>query len=99
MKIVSNQEIIQRIIQKLTEKTGGMHPCPICGHATWQVGNLYAVLALSKHPTEIQLSGPVHPMIPLICSHCGNTHQINLLVLGFSTEELKSMGLTADAGN
>jgi hypothetical protein len=95
---MGNQEIFERIIQKLTEKTGSMHPCPICGQTAWQVGNLYVVQALSPRPTELKIGGPVYPMIPLICSHCGNTHQMNLLVLGFGEEELKSMGLTSDAG-
>jgi hypothetical protein len=94
--VPSNEEIVQRVIQKLTEKTGGMHPCPVCGHAAWTVGNQYVVISLSPQPTEIHMGGPVYPTIAIICSNCGNTHLINMLILGFSQEELKSMGFTVD---
>jgi len=92
--MASNEEIVQRIIQKLSDKTGPMRPCSLCGHAAWTVGNQYVVVSLSPQPTQSRLGGPVYPTIGVICSHCGNTHLLNLLILGFSSEELKSMGFT-----
>jgi hypothetical protein len=96
---MTNEEIIQRIFKKLNEKAGNPHPCPVCGHVAWKVDCLYATLPLSPNPLEISLAGRIQPLIPLICAHCGNTQLINLLILGFSQEDLKLMGLNAPAAS
>jgi predicted nucleic-acid-binding Zn-ribbon protein len=95
---MSNVQAIQsRIISFLTIKLGTTPKCPLCGNTEWTVNDHYFALSLSSHPSQLQLNGPMQPTIPIICSNCGNTHLINLLVLGFKQEELDSLRFIADA--
>lgn len=92
----TNEEIQQRIIKALEDKIG-VPKCPLCGKDAWSVGNSYIVISLSPHPSQVHMGGPVYPTIPVTCQHCGNTHLLNLLILGFKQEELDSLRFTEDA--
>jgi predicted nucleic-acid-binding Zn-ribbon protein len=88
----TNEEIINRIISALQEKVGNHQiVCPICGNQSWTVNNRYVVLTLSEYPTQIALGGEIMPLIPMNCTKCGNTHLLNILVLGFKKEDFESL--------
>jgi len=89
----SNEEITQRIIEALKAKMG-IPKCPLCGNNSWKVEGGYIVLPLSPNPTQVIIGGTVYPIIPIFCGHCGNTQLINLLTLGFNSEDFKSMEFT-----
>lgn len=93
----TDEEIQERILRAIKDKIGTPR-CPLCGNNNWNAGDRYVVLSLSPHPTRVSMGGPAFPMVAIICSHCGNTHFLNLFTLGFSTEELESMGLGEDGG-
>jgi hypothetical protein len=93
--MLNNSEITQRIIDALKVKIGTPR-CPLCGNNTWKVEASYIILPLSLNPSQLTASGSEYPMIPLYCGHCGNTHLINMLTLGFTSEDIKSMEYTED---
>jgi hypothetical protein len=89
--VTDKEEITQRIIKRLTEKTGRARPCAVCGHESWTVEQHFIQLSVTDNPLAVTLGGSGFPLQPIICQHCGNTQLINLLILGFSLEELKTL--------
>ena len=88
----SNEEIQKRIIDALERILGNRAiKCSICGNQSWEVGVDYVVLAASPHPTQTFFGGKVYPSVPIICKKCGNTHLINLMKLGFTTQDFDDM--------
>lgn len=87
----TNQEIVQRIIAAIREKTANFDfRCPVCNHNTWHVPQDYTYLPLRKDfAGGIRLGGPILPLVPLVCTNCGNTHLLNLKVLGLDLDSLK----------
>jgi len=94
----TDKEIQERIIAALKAKMGGTPNCPICGHNVWSVGNRYVTLSVTKNPSQSTLGGENYPLIPLICSNCGNTHLLNLLILGFTSGDWGSLEFSGDVG-
>lgn len=96
-----NQQVRDRIIQALEAKIlgGGGEPqaCTICGNRTWGIGS-FAPMTSALMPTQVRLGGQVYPFITIFCSNCGNTQLVNLLILGFSDEDLKTL-VFADEDN
>ena len=96
--MATDKEIQERIIKALEAKMGKAAPkCPICGHNHWSVGNRYVVLSVSKNPKQVTIGGENYPLIPLVCSNCGNTHLLNLLTLGFTSADWDSLRFSGDA--
>jgi hypothetical protein len=93
--MLKNSEITKRVIDALKVKIS-TPKCPLCGYNTWKVEASYIILPLSLDPTQSMVGGKEYPMIPMYCGHCGNTHLINLLTLGFTSEDIKSMVYTDD---
>ena len=85
----TRQQVEEKIIARLMEKTGGRHACSMCGNQEWFVQDKFAAVPLSDDPTNMNFGGPAMPTVPVICVKCGNTHFVNLLVLGFDLKELK----------
>jgi len=48
-------------------------------------------LPLSNAPDYVTLGGRVLPTVPLTCSTCGNTHLLNLLILGFTERDFEAL--------
>jgi hypothetical protein len=92
----TNEEIQKRIIDTIKAKVGKTLICPLCGHNVWSIGDRYAVLSASEHPTELSLGGKIYPTIPITCAKCGNIHLINLKILGFTPEDWDSLRLSKD---
>jgi hypothetical protein len=86
----SKDEVVKKISAALNERTGGQKPCNVCNQTKWVVVEQYVVMPVVNDPTAIVLGGNVMSLTPVVCSNCGNTHLINLRVLGFSDlSELK----------
>ena len=92
-------KVLNRIIGKIASK-GQPRKCAMCGVTAWTVGQ-YVTLQAANHAL-----GPAVPWVPpygshtanypcvaVYCSNCGNTHLVNLLVLGFTEQELQSLTL------
>jgi hypothetical protein len=89
--MLSKQEILDRITGLLAEKTGGPKPCVVCGQTNWITPDKFMRIPAAKSPSDISQGGGSFPFQPIICGHCGNTHLINLLVLGIKSEDFKSL--------
>jgi hypothetical protein len=80
----SKQDVLQRVLAAIQEKTGGQKSCSLCGHRQWTIPEGFARIQINGDPQANVLGGLALPSIPLTCTHCGNTHLLNLLVLGFT---------------
>ena len=89
-------DLRNRIIKALADKSGRQEfHCPICLRNNWILGD-FVNLVVTNSPTVVNLSGKVFPLVPLICSVCGNTQLLNLKMLGFTDEELKALKLDVE---
>lgn len=80
----SRAEVYKRLQDALKAK-GVARPCAVCGNPTWTIGPAYVVLPALKDPRSLALSHAgleSYPLFPINCNNCGNTHFLNLLVLG-----------------
>jgi hypothetical protein len=78
-------EILSRVIAVLTERLGGTDPlCPLCHKSEWTVSDGFVFLLMQAQLKTLRLAGKGHPCITLTCNTCGNTHLLNMMVLGLS---------------
>ena len=78
------------IIHRIIERTGGREPtCPICGEHRFAVG---AYSPIPVTPTaNILMMGRFQPAVTVICMTCGGVQFINLMMLGFTLEDIANM--------
>lgn len=74
------EQIINALASRLPGRTLGA--CSICKTAQWQLVNGFVALILTDEPQQIKLGGQILPSAILYCTKCGNTHLLNLQVLG-----------------
>ena len=66
-------------------------PCPVCGKEDqWKIGA--SIIALLTSDNTKDLPDPdkrdkFYPVLPFYCSNCGNTHLLNVQVLGLNIED------------
>jgi hypothetical protein len=76
---------------------GATGACTLCGHNDWRIAS-YVPLGTSQSPTQQNLGGKIYPLVSVNCTNCGNTHLVNLLLLGFAEADLESLRMPdADA--
>ena len=56
--------------------------CTVCRTGQWTLSDGFVFFPTQDSAGSYVIGGPVLPSVALICSHCGNTIFINLLVLG-----------------
>jgi hypothetical protein len=66
--------------------------CSVCHTNNWNVGDGLVRLVLQTDPLKVILAGPSYPLIPLICSTCGNTQLLNAFILGLG----ETLGIKTD---
>ncbi len=87
--------VLKRIVDKLAAK-GKTQKCAMCGVNSWVVGQ-YVTLQISQqvpmlpNPYGFRPSASNYPTVAVFCSNCGNTQFVNLLILGFTEQELQSL--------
>lgn len=69
----------ERLIQHLQEKWEAQ-PCPMCGARQWNVQDKSFELREFHSGDFVVGSSSVIPVIPVICSDCGNTILVNSLI-------------------
>ena len=79
-------EVIAKISAALNARTGGQKPCAMCGQTKWNVIDKFVAMPVIDHPQPMALvvGGATMPLVPVVCTNCGNTHLINVRVLGFT---------------
>jgi hypothetical protein len=64
-------------------------PCPLCTRSEWQLSNRYASMMTDKGASVEDPFLDLHKILPfgmLVCQNCGNTHLIDMRVLGIFDE-------------
>lgn len=77
-----------RIAEVLTQK-GGPKACECCGAENWNMGEyIVSPYTIARHPTHFRPApaDPFFPSVLLFCGNCGNTRQLNLVILGLGDE-------------
>jgi hypothetical protein len=71
---------IRAALARVTQGTLGT--CPICRQSKWQLTDNYVLLHTTEDPSINSIGGPYYPCAVLVCTICGNTQLLNLIVLG-----------------
>lgn len=59
--------------------------CPLCQHKEWTLDSeAFAFIVSQDDLKNIKLAGRGWPSLVMVCRHCGNTHLLNLAVLGLT---------------
>ncbi|EOB4260431.1 hypothetical protein ACGLQQ_004457, partial [Vibrio vulnificus] len=72
-----NQEKLLKHIQEKWRDNG----CPMCGVTAWAISDT-AFEMREFHGGNLNMSGSIHPVIPVNCTNCGYTMLINALYAG-----------------
>lgn len=57
--------------------------CPLCGNLQWTLAEGFVYVTLQPDFAGVYVGGSGGlPGVALICTNCGNTHILNLVVLG-----------------
>ena len=71
---------VARVLADLRTKWAG-RPCQMCGQGNWNISDkLFEIRELQKG--AFVLGGPIIPLIPIVCTYCGNTLLVNAIVAG-----------------
>jgi hypothetical protein len=81
-----------KVITHLRDKWGG-RVCQQCGEGNWTV-QAKAFELRQFHGGSLVVGGAVLPLVPVICTNCGNTVLVNAIVAGaMSPQPDESEGL------
>ena len=89
----------QRIIEKLMEKGGGEPTCPLCGKHEFGIGMYVHFENGPVIDPRPHIAPKVYPTVAVICQTCGTTQFVNLLVLGFTAEQLRTLNYQLEAAD
>jgi len=71
-----------KILDRIKERAVFMRECAVCGNNKWELADGFTFLTLQDNLGQINLGGRGQPCAAMSCTKCGNTHLLNLLVLG-----------------
>lgn len=80
---MENREVVIKTMKSLENKLGGqIPPCLLCGHNKWSVPNKFTII--DSYEVVSNTANPSDALIrlPLTCTNCGNTLNIDPKVLG-----------------
>jgi hypothetical protein len=70
----------KKMVEHLRTKWGG-RSCPMCSAGNWNVqDSTYQLIEFNQ--AGFVIGGPVIPVIPIVCSNCGNTILVNAITAG-----------------
>src|SRR3972149_4626219 len=72
----------QRILSVIRSRVPALHGCAVCGHPNWTLADGIVAFAIQETPGVFTIGGRTLPCVAIICNNCGNTHFLNVLVLG-----------------
>jgi len=76
MSKINNQIMIEHLREKWK------NPCPMCGINNWNVQDTAYELREFHGGNVVFGSGPIIPVVPVICANCGNVVLVNAIVAG-----------------
>jgi formate dehydrogenase maturation protein FdhE len=79
-----SKEVHDRILVALSSRLPGkkLGNCPICGELKWNIASAFVAITTTVEPQQITLGPNAWPCVILYCTNCGNSHFLNLVVLG-----------------
>jgi hypothetical protein len=80
-----------KLIGYLKDKWAG-RPCPMCGHAGWSIQDGVYELREFHEGGMVIGGGALVPVVPVICSNCGNTILVNAILTGIVERGEKKNG-------
>ena len=86
MAAIDTQKLLEHLRAKWLNR-----PCPICQGGPWSVSDKTFQL-LEFNQAGLTLGGPVVPVVPVICTNCGNTVLINALIVGLVPLVVEAVG-------
>lgn len=83
-----NNEIKRLIAQRLTERIGTFE-CPICHRGSFTILDGFVMNSIQDEPSQMIIGGGKRTIsASLVCTNCGFTSMQNLIVIGFTIDEL-----------
>ncbi len=76
----------EQLIEHLRVKWKGAN-CPICKTGNWNVSDRIYELREHHGGGLVIGSGPIVPVVPVTCDHCGNTVLVNSIVAGLTEQK------------
>jgi len=70
-----------KLIIHLEKKWQGK-PCPMCGVGNWNVQDSSYELREYHGGNIVIGGGPIIPVVPVVCTNCGNTILVNAIIAG-----------------
>lgn len=76
------EEDAEKIFTHLKDKWGNEKQCPMCGADNWVFGSKMVELREYRGGDLIIGNTVVFPLVPIICTNCGNTFLLNAFIIG-----------------
>ncbi len=76
------KEAREQISQAVNAHADSMRACAVCGHKAWTLADGMLTLPVRDSLDVLNSGDRVLPSAAIVCDNCGNTHLLNLLVLG-----------------
>ena len=78
MTKIDPKKIIEHLDKRWKDKT-----CPVCHSDKWSLGDQIFEIREFNEGNLIVDSGPIFPVIPIVCDSCGNVVLLNAIKAGF----------------
>jgi hypothetical protein len=76
--------IRERLARTIDERIGE-RGCPLCGKSEWSLlDGFVAPTIFEDLSRRFAMDGRMLPCVAIACRNCGNTHQLNITVLGLN---------------
>ena len=79
---IDTDQLIQHLQEKWQDR-----PCPMCNARKWNIQSKAFELREYYGGDLVIGRGPIIPVIPIICTNCGNTVLVNSLVAGVDIQK------------
>lgn len=88
-KTLLSKDFADEVAKLVSQKNDGeIRPCAVCGHRHFNIESRifspWPVEVLEDQKLNLPFSFPTYPLGMMVCINCGNTHMINLKVLGLT---------------
>jgi hypothetical protein len=89
--MATKAEIHALVLKRIRERIGADKPCTLCGHTNWALDQSFVTLPANNNPSDFNSKARTgFPNAVYFCQHCGNSHLLNLLILGLDLEAIKA---------
>lgn len=87
-----------QLIQQAISSRVRNYSCVLCQNTNWSLSDQANLLSLTDNIGSITLGGNSLPLVAMTCTNCGNTHFINLAILGL-LDQLRAPDQPSEGAN